>query len=464
MTDVIKTILLYYAIICLICSPISVFTVVILYKKTTLIDRLNHWLDKVLGLEKKDDKKIENESLQEQKNETKKQESDNDKSSNVTAFAIYVGDSYYCKLNSQNAAVLSIGNTLALKWNSRNEFVGRIITKNGESIFLAEKAGETNISCAQRDDDYDTGAEIYRINVLPHNLDWFAEKTFNWVLVNSPEVNMTELLRNYKLIRTDKNKNISVYGGNESFIKQLTLQMDKYNGVLRAVYELKMPTEELQRNIFDEMNERFDEIKLYGDIRIWIHRVEDEVSNKVDMYAFFKKSVVNGNYLLAFGHSWRNDGEVEEFILNINMAERFFSDCLPDEPLSEIDASDSLEKAQRHQEEKRPAKAETVNPENGGNETTEPGPEPENNGHQEHENVIPQASSIQADDTVEKESRTELERTLEPEKADMANPEDNDIPDITSQEEDNQDDESNEDYEDVEIEEKNIDDFEDFND
>ena len=81
------------------------------------------------------------------------------------------------------------------------------------------------------------------------------------------------------------------------------------------------------------------ELRSGGDIDIWVRRNSDESKNEVDIYAIFKR-LKDGTWVLGIGRTWREYGEIDEFVLNIGMAEKMFIDCLPGEPLTEVKADE----------------------------------------------------------------------------------------------------------------------------
>ena len=71
--------------------------------------------------------------------------------------------------------------------------------------------------------------------------------------------------------------------------------------------------------------ERFEEIKLKvsDGYRVWIHQIIDNDHEEVDIYAVLRQNP-DDELILAFGQSWRDYGEKEEFTDNIRMAIRLF--------------------------------------------------------------------------------------------------------------------------------------------
>ena len=65
-------------------------------------------------------------------------------------------------------------------------------------------------------------------------------------------------------------------------------------------------------------------------IRIWIHRQVTHEYDEVDHYCWIKRLDKEDLTVLAIGTIWRENSDIEEFMANLRMAERVFSECVPE--------------------------------------------------------------------------------------------------------------------------------------
>ena len=358
----IKEILQYYAVICLALAPLNILLTFLLYKYTNLIERFDMFLDRHLA---KDGGKEKKKSVpEEKKQQTDKVPADAPKDSpelaGISCFNLPVGQIYYCRQSSQGRG----GSFYDMRWFVSNEFLGKI---DEDGLFTALKAGRIDIFCARRNDDFDTGALAYSVKILPRRPKWTVQRTIDLIAERAKKEKVLETFIDTKIITDDQKKRILAYKQNGDFEKVI-LQLDGNLRAERAVYIIRpRKGEELKsaiKDILEQIDDRFEAVELEGEgINYWIHRLIDDEHDEVDMYAYLRKSnsaEASGAWILAIGQTWREYGEIEEFLLNIKMAEKMFADCLSGEDYipvkAKIPASKSISEKEIKVEEANPEK------------------------------------------------------------------------------------------------------------
>lgn len=323
----------YYAIINLILMPFSLWLVIRVSRKTDLLDKLDKQLDKIAmkGKQEKPKEKTEEDKPGEESKQQDNKEEPLPELEGVASFRILVGDIYYCHLGSQNR------NEKLYKpqWETSNDFVGKI---DNDGIFSALKQGTVTITCKREDDAFDPGTTVYQIEVVAFNESWFAQKILDYILNRRKKDEVLNLLLTRKIISEIPSRKIISYEGTEND-RRLTVQFNRANEIERAAFLLKSTTEKAMDSIRAELAQRFDSVKLESgsDISVWMHRDSNMEHNEVDAYAFLK-TVPGQTPVLAISQAWREYGEVEEFLRNIGMTQKLFSECLPDDTPIEIKA------------------------------------------------------------------------------------------------------------------------------
>ena len=335
----VSEILQYYAVLCLSLAPLNLFLVYILYKYTNLIEKFDHFLDK--HLTKKVKQANSNEEPKEGQVSEDKTEKESPKDapelSGISCFSLSVGQIYYCRQNSQERA----SGIFSLRWFTSNEFLGKV---NEDAVFTALKAGVVDVFSSRKNDDFDHGAHAYRITVLPRNKEWSAQRAIELLLCRAKREKVLAAYMDSKILRDDETRHMMEFRQNGDFEKVI-LQFDKSQNLERAVFVLNDRRDpallETIKDIKRELEDRFEEVKLTkGEgISLWIHRLIDEEHDEIDIYAYMRISAsVKGKWILCIGQTWREYGEIDEFLLNANMAEKMFSSCLPEENYIGIEA------------------------------------------------------------------------------------------------------------------------------
>jgi len=140
-------ILEYYAILCLAFMPVNVVLMIILSRRTSLLTRIDAFIDRILPPEPKKENKDEpkkDTAPSEEKKETAPAvptEEEIRRMSGISSFEILVGETYRCHLNFQNRG----GSYGEMVWYNDNEFVGDI---SESGVFKGKKVGRSNIFCA----------------------------------------------------------------------------------------------------------------------------------------------------------------------------------------------------------------------------------------------------------------------------------------------------------------------------
>ena len=313
----IHTILNYYAILCLILSPISIWLFITLYRKTDVMDKVDKFIDKLLGIKEQPAEEQKKPEEPEKKEISKR---GNLEMSGVAIFNLQVGDIYYCRKSTQHFSE----NIHEIVWSTDNEFIGEI---DEDGLLTTKHTGELNVFCARKDNPFDSAVQAYNINVFPMSEDWFAQ----WLLdaINNKSKKSDILAKNIKQKLVSENpfaRTITYeYSGPA---KRLILEFDEKDLLDKGVFILRDCTKENLDALKVQLNERFEKVKLQNEeTEIWIHRIIDEAHNEVDVYAMLK--IIKGkDTILGFSHTWREFGEIEEFLLNINMASQNFKACI----------------------------------------------------------------------------------------------------------------------------------------
>lgn len=321
----IRDILEYYAILCIVLMPVSFYVLIYLNKRTSLIEKINRKLDRIFGLEEQ--KKTEKTEKKTTENNAEKPQ-DNDDSDGITRFNIFVGDKYFCRVNSME----STRRTKALSWISQNEFVAKINKKTGE--FEAKKSGRILVYYQDENNSFDTGTQVYDITVVQRNPNWFADKFITFMNKNAVRDEVCASLIGRKITSENPSKKTVTYEGN-SPEKRLVLQFDSKDRLQRVLWEYNSSINETNEEFSKELEDRFEKVAGKGGVSIWIREFIDDKRDEVEMYAFHKRTS-SGTYVFAIGKTWREYGDVEEFLMNIGMCEKMFSDILKDEPTTEF--------------------------------------------------------------------------------------------------------------------------------
>ena len=400
----IREILEYYAMLCIILMPFAFGILIYLNKRTSAIKRLNEFLDRILGL-KEEKTPSGNDKKEEKKNgndDEKNAEDDNEKSG-ITHFKIFVGDIYYCRVNSAD----STERTNTLSWTSTNRFIAQIEKKTGK--LLARRNGNVQIVYID-ENGYDQGRTLYNIDVVQTNPDWFADKAIGLLYKNASREEVANAFIGKKILSENKAKKTVIYEGLEDE-KKIVFQFSAGNKLRRILWEFDSNIKEDEDGRFfsDELGQRFERVEGTGDVDIWIREFDDGSRDEVEYYAFVKKTS-RKTVVLGIGKTWRDYGDVEEFLMNIPMCEKMFADCTGNEPVAKftVDAEyarkKSVEAAReerlknvtnvvedpREPEETKPEQGESGHEEQDGNETeTGDGSSPEPPAEHEGESGAP---------------------------------------------------------------------------
>ena len=363
-----QRILVYYAMMCLVLMPFSIMVMVVMYKKG-ILKQFDMWLDKIIDGNKKapvEEPAPVVEVEEREPNELVDEIAEKARNYGIATFGLRVGDKYSCHLSSTSRK-----NTFgAIEWESGNRFIGDV---DKDGLFTSRKAGQVRLFFRRAGDNNDPGAAVYDIVVYPSNPSWFAQQILDFVLAGRKMTDVFVALQDRKSITMMPAKKIAEYEGTSNNEKKLLLQADPSNNLVRALYEIKN-TEANRAALNAELEERFEHITTEGDIEIWSHGEEDYDHDIVDAYAWVKTGK-NGSLLFGFGRMWREESEKEEFLMNIQMAEKMFVDLTGNEPLTKVKASE--EEMKKLAENNAPAIVPPMADPALLPETTEPAPEPE---------------------------------------------------------------------------------------
>lgn len=323
----------WYAAICLFSVPIEAGLFAYLYKKTGFVTKLNDGIDRMLKLppiphdaEEKDTNTEAGEPVDEpdQKNNTQQVQP----KTAVASLRLRIGDIYYCRLSSAEHDERRYN----LFWFSRNEFVGKM---DENAVFSAEKTGTTLVAFKIVGDAMDKGKDLYEINVIPSNPDWFAETLLQAMDEGTKRDVLLPKLIDKRILSEDTEKNIITLEGNDKY-RSMKIQFTPDGTVERVLYELKNIRRNNEPDIQDELKERFEQVRLSGEgISIWVRRLENDERDEVRQFAIIRE-YPDGKRYFGMSRFWRALGEYEEFELNISLAEKIFSDLLPDKETAKV--------------------------------------------------------------------------------------------------------------------------------
>ena len=329
----IKTILEYYAIISLITLPLNIFLFVFLNKKTPLIENFNQWLDRKLGVpppkpaEPEPKPQDKNKGEEEKKEEVIKRPED----FHTALFKIPVGDVYHCRTSS----VDNDSRRYTLEWTTDNDFIGTI-DKDGK--FTARKAGKVSLFYKRKEDISDKGHNAYQIEVVPTHREWFGNEFLSALEERTLKEDVISKLMNRSILSEKPQQKSITYAGTGDY-SELTVQFNMYSELERVLYVVQKHVN--TEDIVKELDERFEEAKLVGTgIRVWTRRYKkdkDEEIDEVTLYAFLRETL-SGQRYLGISQSWREYADINEFLENIKMAEKTFSEIMPDIPVADVSA------------------------------------------------------------------------------------------------------------------------------
>ena len=322
----VSEILEYYAVLCIVCTPLNLLLLVFLSKRTNLLRRIDDYIDKILPPEKltkaePSPQAASNTQAAPTPIPVPTEEETRDMSG-IACFEIQVGETYVCHLNYQNRG----GSYGEMSWFNDNEFVGEI-KDNG--LFKAFKVGTSNIFCVSKGHSYDAGAQAYSIKVVSALGPWFADLYIEQLTERKAKADFLAKNVKRKITKEIPSKNIIVYSGSPAESSySFTSQFDAMNLLSRVCWAIS-PDKKTEEQLIQRLEERFEEIKLSvsNGFRIWIHQIIDSEHEEVDIYAFIKYNERN-ELILGIGQTWREYGEKEEFLDNIRMAIRSFGDII----------------------------------------------------------------------------------------------------------------------------------------
>ena len=326
-------ILQYYALICLANVPVQAGLFAYLNRKTKHIQKLNAWIDHVLGLSPVQEETDNKNSVKEEGSIEEKQvkpaelpASVNNDKVGIATLRLRIGDIYYCRLSSAHRE----SKRYDLAWYSKNEFVGKI---DDNAVFEARKTGTAIVGCQRIGVGYDTGSDMYEINVIPTNKSWFAEPMLKALENKTKRDILMSSMVGVRIISDDTEKNIVTYEGDQEY-RSMKIQFNDYGEIERVLYELRTDCPTLA----DEMKERFEPVRLSGEgLTAWARCFADESKEEILQFAILRK-YEDGKIYFGMSQFWREFGEYEEFELNIALAEKTFADLLPDRKPAKVKA------------------------------------------------------------------------------------------------------------------------------
>lgn len=323
----IKEILEYYALINLLLMPFCVAALVILSRKTTLIKRLDAYLDRLMGLDKPLESKTPSDKVAEQLNKDL-DEADSPENYGISCFSILRGENYHCRLKSLVDEGRQINDIPV--WTSDNEFIGET-TPTGR--FTASHAGKVKVFYYRKSDIQRISIQSYEIEVRPKTDPWELQGLFDSVFASRSRADILDQNLGRKIARDCESKNILEYGP-EGTQKRLLYQFGKKDRLERAVLLFKGFKGKDINALAEQLDERMEEVRLKGrlsgDLRLWIYREVNEARNAVRMYCWLRHLPDEDVTVLALSGAWREQEDIDEFLLNLRMTYQTFIDCIPE--------------------------------------------------------------------------------------------------------------------------------------
>lgn len=318
----IAKILEYYAIICLILWPVNLIVLIILYKTTDVLEKLNARIDKFLGVKNKKGTSEEPAKEKEKSTDEKKNPQGDEALVGISSFKINVGETYYCYQPSQSRG----GDIYSLLWQTDNYFIGHV---DENDMFIGHKAGTVNVYCYRHDNDFDAGTQIYKITVLPKYENPFLDRVVSLIRTREKREKILLDCFDWKVKKNNPANGL--------------LEFEKTKTGPRCIFQFNAK-EELERTVIEVKNDRINKLRLMLDERfqpiehdgkeasLWISKNQNEQYDEVDIYVVLKKTespAFKNVWVLCIGQIWREYAETEEFLKNLFLAEKMFLDCLP---------------------------------------------------------------------------------------------------------------------------------------
>lgn len=311
----------YYGMMCLVCLPVSLATMVYIYrKKPEIVDKFNRGVDNLFN-----DKEAKTGDPQKEENQARPYDKMSTEERNevdgIPNLCLFVGDRYKCVMTEKDRK--DIGGT-DMSWHLTNAFIGDI--KNG--IFSARKAGKAYIeSNAIR-------KAIYYVTVKPVGKDWRFKDIVNDVLESNDIANVKVRNATLKIDNLLPEKGLLVYDFPDG---KISYESRPDGSVRRALYET-IDNEDTRKSFSEGILEYMEPIQTKQennpDRKYWFHKGDEDAGACVDYIAFMRKSF-SGKLLLGIGECWRYGASEDEIALNALMTDRSFAALLSPEDIPE---------------------------------------------------------------------------------------------------------------------------------
>lgn len=298
-----QLILEIYAILVLTGLPIVLAISIYLYKKTDVIDRIDEWLDNVLGIGTQNEDasdRTEEESTETQRMEREQYE---DEEIILPRFILRVGETYHC-VRPKNTYRQNIES----EWESDYPFIGEV-TK--ERIFKARKKGICPLLFDR--------IPKFEIEIVPSSGPAFFDKDTDELLNETAIGNVRSRMIYKSLIQSDTDGKPLIY---ENPFKDIrTAWYTQKDGTFVSVLYRMEDDEAIANRITSAMNERFEKIDTDSEATFWYHQ---DIEDYVDAVAFMRTA--EGSLLLGISKTWRDMMDVAETKLNVAMIEKPFAE------------------------------------------------------------------------------------------------------------------------------------------
>ena len=318
-TELIINILIYYALVWIIVTPIAIVALLIMNKKSEgkIFKKYNALLDRLVGLPTEGEKK---EQEGKDNNNTDRQDVNPEnlpENKYIGRFLMATGEKYRCNLST-----FEIDNLQGVAhWSVKNNFVGKIGELDGE--FTALREGVAEIMC--------NGEIEYIITVIASDGKWDIGSTINRIAKRDSIDNVflsSQSGRRPKKI--DFKRNTATYGTLAIGHRNTIYGYSQGRELERVLYIFE-PQEKKEDEIVKRLDTRAIEVgeeyaKQVPGHRFWVHIGEDK---SVDVCIIMKKT--KKNLYLGVCRNWRKGGVLAEVEANPSMILQMFADIAPDD-------------------------------------------------------------------------------------------------------------------------------------
>ena len=332
-SEFLKTMLLYYAVIWSVVTPVAVIVLALLNKRSEgrIYKKYNALLDRMVGLPQQTDGTPAPDGTapiqEEQEDAGLNAGREDGQGRYIGRFLMTTGESYRCNLSTYDIDKIQG----AAYWAVKNTFVGEIGELNGE--FTALREGIAEITC--------NGITEYVITVEPSDGEWEPGDMIRRISRGEAvDGVMLSSQKRRRPLRIDFGRNTAVYGAAGKGHRKTVIGYSQRRELERVLYTYE-PTDAVETAIVDRLRRRAAEIGERCDGRVpgerfWVHVGPD---GDVDACIVMRRTP--SALYLGISRNWRRGGVLAEAEANPGMMVQMFADIAPEDFLSaKTDESD----------------------------------------------------------------------------------------------------------------------------